>query len=328
MTAVPNVVVVVLHWGAMASTSRCLQSLRAATWPGRRTVLVVDNKASLDEDLGARSAPLDLHVLRPGRNLGFAEGCTLGITTAIEHRADFVLLLNNDVVVEPDFLEPLVNALIHRPDAGLASPQVVHLDRPGEAWYQGGRFSLWTGIPAQGNRRQTLTAAHAPRDVDYATGCAMLIRPAVIERIGSFDARFFAYCEDLDLSMRGRQAGFRVLFVPASLVHHDVGAEPRRAVIRIYYSTRNLVEVMRKHARWYRWFTFGPSFLARWIGFFVVQGLVRRQPGYLAALGLGVLDFARRRFGPNPWIDGAGSAPAEPTRVGSPVDSSPPAWRA
>jgi GT2 family glycosyltransferase len=328
VTAAPNVAVVMLHWGATASTSRCLQSLRTATWPGRRTVFVVDNQSSLDDDLGAGAMPLDMEILRPGRNLGFAEGCTLGIAAAIEQKADFVLLLNNDVVVEPDFLGPLVRALGQRPDAGLASPQIVHLDRPDEAWYQGGTFSLWTGIPVQGNRRPTLTADHPPREVDYATGCAMLIRPAVIERVGSFDARFFAYCEDVDLSVRGRQAGFRVLFVPASVVHHDVRADPGRAVTRIYYSTRNLIEVMRKHARWYRWFSFGASFLVRWVGFFAVQALVQRRPRYLAALGWGVLDSARRRFGPNPRIDGAGAERTALAPIRSPVEPSTRAWRA
>ena len=298
MTTGPHVAVVILHWGATATTVRCLQSLRAVTWPGRGTVLVVDNTTTLDEEVAARAAPLDVQILRPPRNLGFADGCTLGMSAALEQGADFVLLLNNDAVADPDFLGPLVRAARQHPDAGLLSPQIVHLNRPDEAWYQGGTFSLWAGIPAQGHRRRVLAGDRPPREVDYATGCAMLIRPAVIRRVGSFDREFFAYCEDLDLSIRARQAGFRVLFVPASLVYHDVSDEPRRAALRIYYSTRNLIEVMRKHAPWYKWFSFGVNFLARWVGFFVVLALVRGQPRYLTALVRGMVDFARRRLGP------------------------------
>jgi hypothetical protein len=84
----------------------------------------------------------------------------------------------------------------------------------------------------------------------------------------------------------------------ASLVYHDVGDEPQRAALRIYYSTRNLLEVMRKHAPWYTWLSFGANFLARWVGFFVVLALVRRQPRCLAALAQGMFDFVRRRLGP------------------------------
>jgi GT2 family glycosyltransferase len=272
-------------------------------------VLVVDNTTRLDDAVAAGAAPLPVQILRPERNLGFAEGSALGMAAAIEGGADLVLLLNNDVVVDPRFLDPLVGAMNQGGDTGLASPQVVHLDRPQEAWYQGGTFSLWSGIPAQGHRRRVLSLACPPRDVDYATGCAMLVRPAVMQRVGAFDADLFAYCEDLDFSLRARRAGFRVLFVPGSLVYHDVSNEPERAALRIYYSTRNLIEVMRRHAPWYAWPSFGANFAARWLGFFAVLALVRGQPRYLAALVRGVTDFARRRFGPSPGIDDARAAP-------------------
>ena len=297
MTTGPHVAAVVLHWGAEAITERCLASLGAAAWPGRGTVLVVDNMTGLDDAVAARAAPLDVQILRPPRNLGFAEGCTLGLTIALEQGADFVLLLNNDAVADPEFLVPLVEAAGRHPDAGLVSPQIAHLNRPQEAWYQGGTFSPWTGIPVQGHRRRVLPRDRPPREVDYATGCAMLIRPDVIARVGPFDRAFFAYCEDLDLSIRARRAGFRVLFVPASLVYHDVSDEPGRAALRIYYSTRNLMEVLRRHAPWYTWLSVGANFLTRWVGFFVALALVRRQPRYLTALARGMRDFARRRLG-------------------------------
>jgi len=310
-----DVTVVILHWGAAEVTARCLRSLREVAWPGRGAVVLVDNTGALDAGLAARAAPLPVRIVRPGRNLGFAEGCNLGISLAAERDSDFILLLNNDVVVEPGFLAPLVTAAIRRDDVALVSPHIVRLGRPGEGWYQGGSFSLWSGIPVQGHRRPALDRSGPPREVDYATGCAMLIRPAVVPRIGSFDGRLFAYCEDLDLSIRARRAGFRVLCVPASVVHHDVSDEPDRAALRIYYSTRNLLEVMRKHAAWYHWLGFVPSFLARWIGFFVVLALVRRQPSSLSALATGVVDGVRRRLGPSPWIDDNRSHPpagAEP----------------
>jgi GT2 family glycosyltransferase len=299
----PYVAVVILHWGATATTARCLQSLRGASWPGRRTVLIVDNTRRLDEDASARAAPLEIEILRPERNLGFCDGCTLGLSSAIDKGAAFVLLLNNDVVVAPNFFGPLLAAAREAPDAGLLSPQIVHLRHPESAWYQGGTFSLWSGIPVQGHRRRAMPLDRPPREVDYATGCAMLVRQDLIRRVGSFDGRLFAYCEDLDLSIRARQAGYRVLFVPASLVYHDVTDEPGRASLRIYYSTRNLMEVMRKHASWYKWFSFSVNFSARWLGFFALLALLQRRPGYLTALLRGITDFARRRLGQSTRID-------------------------
>ena len=305
----PHLVVVILHWGAPATTARCLRSLREASWPGRPTVLIVDNSGCLDEDSAEAARPLSVEIIRLERNLGFCDGCTLGMTLAMEKGADWVLLLNNDVVVAPNFIDPLLTAARGIEDAGLLSPQILHLDRPETAWYRGGAFSLWTGIPVQGHRRRAVPVDRPLQDVDYATGCAMLIRLDVIRRIGSFDAQFFAYCEDLDLSIRARQAGFRVLFVPESVVYHDAADEPHRGSLRVYYSTRNLLEVMRKHAEWYRWFTFGANFFVRWVGFFAILALVRGQPRQLMALAKGMMDFSRRRFGQSGWVDDARARP-------------------
>jgi GT2 family glycosyltransferase len=303
MASGPYVAVVILHWGATETTARCLRSLADASWPGRGTVFIVDNTQRLDERTAARAAPLEVEIVRPERNLGFCDGCTAGLTIAVERGADFVLLLNNDVVVDPHFLGPLVSAGTRVTDAGLLSPQIMHLGQAEKAWYRGGQFSLWSGIPAQGHGQRSIPSDAPPREVDYATGCAMLVRPALLQRIGSFDGRFFAYCEDLDFSIRARRAGLRVLVVPASIVYHDVTNEDDRASLRVYYSTRNLIEVMRKHAAWYHWPSFTMSFLLRWIGFYAVLAVMRGQPRSLLALWRGVADSARSRLGQSPWID-------------------------
>ena len=135
-------------------------------------------QASRDSDSPAATEP------------GIAESCTLGISAALERGSDFLLSLNNDAVVAPDFLGPLLKAASQHADAGLVSPQIVHLNSPTEAWYQGGTFSPWTGIPTQGHGRRVLAGDHPAREVDYATGCAMLIRPAVIQRVGPFEPRY------------------------------------------------------------------------------------------------------------------------------------------
>src|SRR5215475_3261273 len=104
----------------------------------------------------------------------------------------------------------------------------------------------------------------------------MLIDPAVIHAVGTFDARLFAYCEDVDFSLRARRAGFRVLVVPAALVRHGTISTDQRRAQRLHYSTRNLIEVMRKHARWYHWIGFVPAFAVRWVAFFVLLACWRR----------------------------------------------------
>ncbi len=293
----PHVAAVILHWGPVEVTARCLQSLREASFPGRRTVILIDNTCCLDRSLAGSVAPLEIEVHRPDRNLGFAKGCAWGISLALKHGADFILLLNNDVIVEPLFLDALLKAAAEWPAAGLLCPRIVSLADPPRPWYMGGTFSLWSGIPVQARSRWGADISGHPREVDYATGCVVLITPAVIHAVGSFDPQFFAYCEDLDLSLRARQAGFTILFVPESLAHHAVTDRTDRAARMVYYSTRNLLEVMRRHAAWYQWVGFVANFLVRWLGFFTMLAFVRRRPQLIGALVSGTVDFLRGKLG-------------------------------
>jgi len=292
----PYVGIVVLHWGPVDVTARCLESLRGITFAGRKTVFLIDNAGTLDASLGDSIPSTETEVHRPGRNLGFAGGSAWGIALALERGVDFVLLVNNDATVDPSFLAALVDAAERCPEAGLLCPRIVNLADPLKPWYAGGTFSLWSGMPVQARTRRE-DATGQPREVDYATGCAVLIKPAVIRAVGSFDPKFFAYCEDLDLSLRARRAGFKVLFVPDSLVRHAVTDQTDRASLRIYYSTRNLLEVMRRHGAWYHWAGFGASFMVRWLGFFALLACVRRRPQLIGDLVRGSLDFVRGRLG-------------------------------
>ena len=289
---------------------RCLESLSRDSFSGKRTVFLIDNAQSLGRSLAARLPSLDIEIDRPARNLGFAEGCARGISLAAACGADFILLLNNDAVVESSCLDLLVKAAADSPETGLLSPHIVSMTKPPRPWYVGGSFSLWSGIPVQARRRSDIAELGSPREVDYATGCAMLIRPAVVRSVGSFDARLFAYCEDLDFSLRARNAGFSVLVVPRARVRHAVADSDRRSQ-SIYYSTRNLLEVMRRHGTWYHWIGIVPNFLVRWVGFFAVLACLRGRPEFLRALASGVVDFARGRLGERSPRRGAAAARTE-----------------
>ena len=294
--SVPDVGIVVLHWGAREATVACLESIRSAEYPSVR-VFVVDNARSLDATITDRAAPMPIEILRPPRNLGFAEGCGWGIAAALKANVDYIFLLNNDAVVNRHCLETLVAVARHTPGAGILSPQIAFQEAPDQVWYRGGEFSLWGRGPRHTDWRRPVDTARSPTDVDYATGCAMLIDPAVIRTVGAFDARLFAYCEDVDFSLRARRAGFRVLVVPAALVHHGTTYTDARRAQRVYYSVRNLLTVMRTHARWYHWIGFVPAFAVQWVGFFVLLACRHRQWSVAWAVGRGLLDGARGRLG-------------------------------
>jgi GT2 family glycosyltransferase len=290
------VVIVVLHWGEPAVTVRCLASLSKATYADK-SVFVVDNGEEPKLDLPATPAALSVSVVRPAANVGFCAGANLGFAEARRRGARHVLLLNNDTVVEPDFLDALVAFGATVPSPAVLCPQIVFLDAPERAWYAGGEFSLWSGIPRQRYKGRPLPVDMRPQTVDYATGCALLLDLAVADAVGDLDAAFFAYCEDLDFSLRARAAGFPIFVVPAARIYHDPSTDERAIARRLYYSTRNLLEVMRRHAAWYQWISFLPSFALRWVTYHGALACLRGRVTRLAWMVRATRDFAAGRLG-------------------------------
>jgi GT2 family glycosyltransferase len=286
------VVAVVLAWNRREDTLACLRSLAGEPLE----VVVVDN-ASTDGTAGA--IPPGVELVRNEENLGYAGGMNTGIRRALERGADHVLVLNNDVEVEPGFLAPLLAEAGRRPDAGALCPLILFADAPELVWYAGARFD-----PARGyNGRITGYREPAGRftavaETDRAAGTALLAPRRVWEEVGLFDEELFAYSEDTDWSLRARRAGFRLLVVPASRVRHKVslssGGENSPATL--YYGVRNTLAVCERHA------PLGPLGTRRRRAVVVATHLLqalrsRERLRALAAVLEGRRDFRRGRLG-------------------------------
>jgi len=146
------VTVVVLSWNGREDTLACLRSLAAATYP-RLEVIVVDNGSSDGSADAVAAAHPDLVLIPLDANLGFAGGMNVGIAEALSRGAGPVMLLNNDTVVEPGFVEPLVDALESRSDASAACSQIVFRDDPATVWYAGASFRPGRGHHVHGPGR-------------------------------------------------------------------------------------------------------------------------------------------------------------------------------
>ena len=221
---------IVVHYGASASTRRTLDSLRAGTVRPDQ-FLVVDNQGDWEDEPG------DVKVVRPGANLGFAGGAAEGARVALAGGAAWLWFVNNDAVVAARCLEALADFAAGSPDAGMLSPLIAYGD--GGLWYAGGV------VDPVSFRVSHLTASPGTRlafETGYITGCAMFVRAAALEAAGLPDARLFMYLEDVDLSLRVRRLGWRLMVVPTALVTHDVERRNGRRVFSatgVYLVTRN-----------------------------------------------------------------------------------------
>jgi len=276
----PRIAVIILTWNGRELTLDCLRSLEAVTTPNT-TIMVVDN-ASTDGTVTAVRARYGerVTVVENAANLGYAAGNNAGIERALADGADFILLLNNDTLVDPPFLDRMLAAMLASPDVGIAGPKTYYHQPPDRIWFAGGEISLWRGTARHIGIRETDRGQYdTPRDIDYASGCALLARREVFERVGRLDPAYRAYFEDADLCMRARAAGFRIRYVPDAKVWHRISASTggqlsRRKIERKLASARRFFAA---HARPRHWLTI-PLFFALdvvRIGLLVLGGRIR-----------------------------------------------------
>jgi len=242
-------VIVVLNWNGKQDTLECLKSLQNVTGP-EHEILVVDNGSEDGSEEAIRAAHPGIPVLQTGSNLGFAGGNNRGIEWALEHGADFVLLLNNDTVVAPDFLEAMVAVAREDPQVGVVGASIAYEERPDRLWaFGGGRFDIATGWvrhlqePVEGERLLPQGNRHF-----YVTGCAMLLRRELLEEVGLLDTSYFHFCEDVDLCLRAEKAGYAVAVADRARILHKVSATTRvSSPLFLYYNLRSRLSLVRRH---------------------------------------------------------------------------------
>ncbi len=297
----PSTAVIILNWNSCEMTAECIRSVVAMDAENYDIVVVDNGSCDGSVEYLRREFP-QITVLPQDRNLGFAAGCNIGIRHALAADFKYVLLLNNDTVVDGHFLRALVDEAERIPTAAVLSPKIYFSDLPDRFWWAGGTFSLWTGIPQHVGRKQVDSGQYdSPRAIHWATGCAALIRTRALRRQGLFDERFFGNAEDLDLSVRLRLAGYRIWYVPRAKLWHKEGVDYRKNVgeyIRKFTATRNLLWVMQKHAAPIQWLTFLPNFLLRYALFHILLSIWRGDFRSAKAILEGIWAFLRMRDHP------------------------------
>jgi GT2 family glycosyltransferase len=236
-----DVSIVILNYNTREHLRVCLSAL-AADCLKSAEVFVVDN-ASSD---GSADMVADefswVRLIRSPRNGGFAYGNNQALRVA---RGDAILLLNPDTLITSSAIGSLLEMLDRHPEAGIVGPKLLRPDgsmhlacrrsfpTPEVAFYRlSGLSRLFPRSPRFGRYNLTYVDPDLPIEVDSVCGACLLVRRAVIERIGLLDERFFMYGEDLDWCLRTRHAGWTVRYEPSVVVQHQHGAASRNRVLR------------------------------------------------------------------------------------------------
>ena len=292
VTDYPKVSIIILNWNGWKDTMECLESLYQITYLNY-DVIVVDN-GSEDESIekikeyaegkikveskffeydpsnkpikiieytreeaeaggGKEEEIIDLPsnkkliIIKNEKNYGFAEGNNIGMRYALKAlNPDYVLLLNNDTVADKEFLGELVKVGEGDERIGIAGPKIYYYDEPKRIWATGDQKSMDKIDDGRYNHI---------REVKWVVGCAFFVRVTLIEKVGLLDSDFFLYGEEGDYCIRVKKTGYKLYFVPGSIVmHKDKPFRKDHKPHQVYYSRRNTIILIRKNYQGIRFY--------------------------------------------------------------------------
>ncbi len=258
-----SVAIILVNYINYNVTIECLDSLKNLNGTDYR-IYVVENGSNNEskEILLAAKDFYDFKLITSEENLGFAGGNNIAIKQAINEGFKYVLLLNNDTEVASDFLEKLLK---HASSSIVAVPKIYYFDEPEKIWYAGGYIDWVTGDTGHyGAGEKDGFRFNNEREVEFATGCCILIHKDIIKQVGYLDESYFMYYEDTDYSARLKQAGISIYYVPNAKIWHKVGASNNGeySLFMAYYMAKNRVRFVSKYSKKYIYRCYVRTFLS------------------------------------------------------------------
>lgn len=241
---------VIVNWRLPDDTLACITSLIEAGMPPHH-IIVVDNGAGEQPDAGFYGRlPAGVGLLPQAQNLGFAAGNNQAIRLLLLRGAEWVLLINNDTFVAPDFLKQLESAAAARPEWRIVAPLILYAGEPQRIWSLGDKRVAATLITRSLHRNRLIPPQLTPLiEVDFLNACALMVHRSVFERVGLFDESFFMYAEDADFCQRATAAGLRLGCATKARIWHKVslstGAHHPQAR---YWRVANQIRFYRTHS--------------------------------------------------------------------------------
>lgn len=280
-----TVSVIIVNWNGKHLLAECLDSLQAQTRPADE-IFVVDNGSSDGSQVLIREQYPEVILIELGVNNGFSSANNVALERA---RGDYIALLNNDLLIDPEWMEHMVVALDTNPSLGSCACKMILYDRR-DTIDAAGINGLKSGIGAnRGIYQKDGDAFRCPQLVFGACAGAALYRTAMLHDIGFFDEDLYIYYEDVDLSFRAQLAGYNCLYVPEAVVYHHHGASSSALGKKYYYLARNSILVFVKNMPMPRLLRYVPHVVALQIEFALIMG----RSGHIGTYARACMDAIR-----------------------------------
>lgn len=263
--------IVIVNWNGWRDTIECIASLKKINYPNnwQITMAIVDNASTDDSLLSLKNEiqknsvkDQEIILLESEKNRGFSGGNNMGIELLLGKKCNYILLLNNDTLVDKNFLTNLVvkaeqfNYQLSGPKIFFAPGYEYHKKYSAEQkgkviWYAGGVID-WKNIYCfhRGIDEVDKKQFDDAQDTEFISGCCLLVKREVFENIGLLDDEYFLYLEDVDFCMRAKRVGYRLGFIPQSIIWHKnaQSSDKPGSKTHVYYQTRNRMLFGMKYA--------------------------------------------------------------------------------
>lgn len=233
--------IIILNWNGLNDTVECLKSLSQINYKNYEIILV-DNNSEGNDVLVFKNEYKSYytHLILNSENIGFAGGNNIGIKYALRNKPDFILLLNNDTVVEPNFLTNLISKSDCDENIGIITPMICYYSEKSKVWHADGEISKVRASGFANGMGRDKEKYQYEKLCSFASGCSMLINSNVFETVGFLDENYFLYLEDTDFCNRVVIGGYKILYTGSSIVYHKInGASLNNNLLPLHYVTRN-----------------------------------------------------------------------------------------
>ncbi len=299
---VPRVAAIVLNYNGRDITLQALRSLEAMTYPACE-LIHVDNGSGDGSSEAVATVHPEVTQIRVEQNQGVVFGMNQGIELAVSRGVDYLLLLNNDIEVERDFLDELVAVAEADPGIGCVGPKILYHGERDRLWSAGGRIRFRESMTRERGEGEVDRGQYdRDEEVPYVNGCAMLVRRTVVEEIGLWDPLFHLALDDADWCMRMKARGYRCYYAHRAVLYHMVARTVGGyRASRTFFNGRSAALFVRRYGGPLQWCSFA-AFLSAGLFIAFFRELVRGNQSAVIAKLRGVIEGLRAPMAPPPRL--------------------------
>jgi GT2 family glycosyltransferase len=231
---------------------------------------IIDNDPNINTDnllekCQAENPVTQYRHIKNTDNVGVAEGNNIGIRLSLEDNCTHILILNNDIELEQDFVFNTMLSLCKEKGCSMVVPKILYYDSR-KIWMAGGNMNKWRALGTHnGYNKPDAPRYDIGKYITYAPTCFMLIESSVFKKVGLMDKKYFAYYDDTDFVFRAIKLGYKMYYEPSITVLHKVSSSTGGdSSFYVYYSNRNKIYFIRKNLKGFvKYFAIGYTLFTR-----------------------------------------------------------------